>query len=106
MVRAEEAFEGEKNHADRRDFMKTCSEWLAGTLFPGVLWAQAQAQGAKITKEMIENASAAGWTPIADDYKMMLENLNDQAKGVEIRAAYPKFQGTGTALRSSAGNEV
>ncbi len=71
---------------DRRDFMKTCSGMgLAGTLFPGVLWAQAQAQGAKkITKEMIENAAAVADVPIADDYKeMMLENLNDQAKGYE-----------------------
>ncbi|MGB2900131.1 MAG: amidase [Candidatus Acidiferrum sp.] len=71
---------------DRRNFMKTCSGLgLAGTLFPGVLWAQAQAQGAKkITKEMIENAAAIADVPIADDYKeMMLENLNDQAKGYE-----------------------
>lgn len=71
---------------DRRDFMKTCSGMgLAGTLFPGVLWAQAQAQGAKkITREMIENAAAIADVPIADDYKaMMLENLNDQAKGYE-----------------------
>src|SRR6266478_938806 len=39
---------------DRRNFMKTCSGMgLAGTLFQGVLWAQAQAQGAKkITKEL------------------------------------------------------
>ena len=43
---------------DRRNFMKTCSGMgLAGTLFPGVLWAQAQAQGAaKITKEMIDKS--------------------------------------------------
>src|SRR6267143_3285869 len=71
---------------DRRDFMKTCSGMgLAGTLFPGVLWAQAQAQGAKkITKEMIDNAAAIADVPIADDYKeMMLENLNEQAKGYE-----------------------
>jgi Asp-tRNA(Asn)/Glu-tRNA(Gln) amidotransferase A subunit family amidase len=71
---------------DRRDFMKTCSGMgLAGTLFPGVLWAQAQAQGAKkITKEMIESAAAIADVPIADDYKqMMLENLNDQAKDYE-----------------------
>ncbi len=71
---------------DRRNFMKTCSGMgLAGTLFPGVLWAQAQAQGAKkITKEMIENAAAVADVPIADDYKeMMLENLNEQAKGYE-----------------------
>jgi len=71
---------------DRRIFMKTCSGMgLAGTLFPGVLWAQAQAQGgAKITKEMIENAAAIADVPIADEYKeMMLEDLNDHAKGYE-----------------------
>jgi len=58
---------------------------LAGTLFPGVLWAQAQGEGAKkITKEMIENAAAIAEVPISDEYKeMMLENLNDQAKGYE-----------------------
>ncbi len=71
---------------DRRNFMKTCSGMgLAGTLFPGVLWAQAQAQGAKkITREMIENAAAIADVPISEEYKeMMLENLNDQARGYE-----------------------
>ncbi|HYL84850.1 MAG TPA: amidase [Candidatus Angelobacter sp.] len=71
---------------DRRNFMKTCSGMgLAGTLFPGVLWAQAEAQGAKkITKEMIENAAAIADVPIADEYKeMMLADLNDRAKGYE-----------------------
>ena len=71
---------------DRRNFMKTCSGMgLAGTLFPGVLWAQAQAQGAaKITKEMIDNAAAIAGVPIADEYKeMMLTDLNDHAKGYE-----------------------
>ena len=45
----------------RRDFMKTCSAMgLAGTLFPGVLWAQAEGQGAqRITKEMVEKMMAA-----------------------------------------------
>ncbi len=77
---------------DRRNFMKSCSGMgLAGTLFPGVLWAQAQTQGAKkITREMIENAAAIADVPISDDYKeMMLENLNDQAKGYgEIQALH------------------
>ncbi len=71
---------------DRRNFMKTCSGMgLAGTLFPGVLWVEAEAQGAKkITKEMIENAAAIADVPISEEYKeMMLENLNDQAKGYE-----------------------
>jgi Asp-tRNA(Asn)/Glu-tRNA(Gln) amidotransferase A subunit family amidase len=71
---------------DRRNFMKTCSGMgLAGTLFPGVLWAQAKEQGAKkITKEMIENAAAIADVPISEEYReMMLENLNDHAKGYE-----------------------
>jgi Asp-tRNA(Asn)/Glu-tRNA(Gln) amidotransferase A subunit family amidase len=71
---------------DRRKFMKTCSGMgLAGTLFPGVLWAQAQVQaGKKITKEMIENAASIADMPISEEYKeMMLESLNDQAKGYE-----------------------
>ena len=71
---------------DRRNFMKTCSGMgLGGTLFPGVLWAQAQAQGAvKITKEMIDNAAAIAEVTIADEYKeMMLESLNEHAKGYE-----------------------
>src|SRR5207244_4773274 len=71
---------------DRRNFMKTCSGMgLAGTLFPGVLWAQAQAQGAaKITKEMIDNAAAIADVPSADEYKeMMLADLNVHAKRYE-----------------------
>jgi Asp-tRNA(Asn)/Glu-tRNA(Gln) amidotransferase A subunit family amidase len=58
---------------------------LAGTLFPGVLWAQAQAQATKkITKEMIENAAAIADVPISEEYKeMMLEGLNDHSKGYE-----------------------
>ena len=71
---------------DRRSFMRTCSGMgMAGTLFPGVLWAQAEAQGAKkITKEMIDNAAAIADAPIPDEYKeMLLENLNDRAKGYE-----------------------
>ena len=69
---------------DRRKFMKTCSGMgLAGTLFPGVLWTQAQA-AKKISKEMIENAAAIADVPISEEYKeMMLESLNDQAKGYE-----------------------
>src|SRR5881227_1492335 len=69
---------------DRRNFMKTCSGMgLAGTLFPGVLWAQAQG-ATKITKEMIDNAAAIADVTIADEYKeMMLADLNDHAKGYE-----------------------
>jgi Asp-tRNA(Asn)/Glu-tRNA(Gln) amidotransferase A subunit family amidase len=70
----------------RRTFMKTCSAMgLAGTLFPGVLWAQAEAEGAKkITKEMIDNAAAIADVPIADEFKeMMLSDLNEQARGYD-----------------------
>src|SRR5882724_7715935 len=71
---------------DRREFMRACTGMgLAGTLLPGVLWAQAQAAGAKkITKEMIEGAATIADVPLSDEYKeMMLENLNDQASGYE-----------------------
>jgi len=70
----------------RRNFMKTCSAMgLAGTLFPGVLWAQAQAEGAKkITKEMIDSAAAIADVPIPDELKeMMLNDLNEQSKGYD-----------------------
>src|SRR5438067_13937791 len=77
---------GRMGMLDRRNFMKTCSGMgLAGTLFPGVLWAQARAEGAKkITKQMIESAAAIADVPISEEYKeMMLENLNDHGKGYE-----------------------
>ena len=71
---------------ERRDFVRKCAGMgFAGTLLPGVLWAQAQAGGAKkITREMIESAAAIADVAISDEYKeMMLENLNDQASGYE-----------------------
>ena len=71
---------------DRRRFMETCTSLgLGSTLLPGVLWAQAQSKGAaKVTKEMINAAAAIADVPIAEDYKqMMLDTLNDQAKGYE-----------------------
>jgi len=77
---------------DRRRFLSACSGMgLGTTLFPGVLWAQAQAQGTrKITKEMIDEAAAIAGVTIADGYKqMMLDNLNEQAKGyAEIYALH------------------
>ena len=70
--------------ADRREFMKVCTGMgLGATLFPGVLWAQAQGKP-KITKEMIDSAASIADVSIADDYKqMMLDTLNQQAKGYE-----------------------
>ncbi|HYL63966.1 MAG TPA: amidase [Candidatus Methylomirabilis sp.] len=71
---------------DRRNFLGVCSSLgLGGTLFPGVLWAQAEAQGkTKITKEMIDNAALIADVPIADEYKeMMLDDLNQRVKGYD-----------------------
>ena len=76
----------ENGMIDRRRFMQTCTGMgLGSTLFPGVLWAQAQAKGAaKITKEMIEAAAAVADVAISDEHKqMMLDNLNEQSKGYE-----------------------
>ncbi len=52
---------------DRREFVRRCAGMgFAGTLLPGVLWAQAQAAGAKkITKEMIDSAAAIADVPIS-----------------------------------------
>ncbi|HEY2546483.1 MAG TPA: hypothetical protein VGI46_10485, partial [Candidatus Acidoferrum sp.] len=71
---------------DRRRFVSVCSGLgLGGTLLPGVLWRQAQSQGAtKITKEMIDNAAAIADVPIPDETKeAMLDNLNQQVKSYE-----------------------
>jgi Asp-tRNA(Asn)/Glu-tRNA(Gln) amidotransferase A subunit family amidase len=71
---------------DRRRFLSACSGLgLGGTLLPGVLWAQAQSQGAaKITTEMIDNAAAIADVAIPDEYKqMMLDNLNQRTQGYE-----------------------
>jgi Asp-tRNA(Asn)/Glu-tRNA(Gln) amidotransferase A subunit family amidase len=71
---------------DRRRFLSACSGLgLGGTLFPGVLWAQAQSQGAaKITKEMIDHAAAIADVPIPEETKdMMLDNLNERVKSYD-----------------------
>jgi len=71
---------------DRRNFINTCSAMgLTGTLLPGVLWGQAEAQKTKeITKEMIDNASAIAGVSIDNEYKdMMLGALHKQVKGYE-----------------------
>ena len=71
---------------DRRRFLNVCAGLgLGGTLLPGVLWAQAHAEGKKkITKELIENAAAIADVPISDAQKeIMLAGLNDQLEGYE-----------------------
>jgi Asp-tRNA(Asn)/Glu-tRNA(Gln) amidotransferase A subunit family amidase len=79
------AFFGEVSAVlQRREFMKVFSAaGLGGTLLPGVLWAQSQGK-ATITKDMIDNAAKIAGVAIPDEHKgMMLENLNDHAKGFE-----------------------
>ncbi len=68
----------------RREFMKVLSTaGLAGTLLPGVLWAQAHDKPA-ITAEMIDAAAKIAGVAIPDEYKkMMLESLNDHVGGFE-----------------------
>ena len=71
---------------DRRSFVQLfVSLGLGGTLFPGVLWAQAQAAKAdRITRKMIDDASEIADVKFSDEHKeIMLENLNDAAKGYE-----------------------
>ncbi len=76
---------------DRRRFLAVTSTFgLANTLFPGTLWALAQAQSQgqtpakeppRITRDMIDNAARIADVQIADEYKeMMLEGLNDALK--------------------------
>ena len=70
---------------DRRSFLSACSKLgLAGTLFPGVLWAMAEGEPKKITVDMISQAAVIADVPIPDeDRDMMLRNLQDAAKGYE-----------------------
>lgn len=70
---------------DRRSFLATCSKFgVAGTLFPGVLWAMAEGEPTKITVEMISDAAAIADVPIpVEDREMMLRNLQNATKNYE-----------------------
>ena len=77
---------------DRRAFLAVCSRLgVASTLLPGVLWALADDKPS-ITREMIDNAALIADIKIPDqDKDMMLESLNDAAKGYdEIYALHLK----------------
>ena len=69
---------------DRRRFLTAFSGiGLGSTLLPGTLWALAQGKPA-ITREMIQQAEGIAGVSLPDDVRaMMLENLNDQAKGYQ-----------------------
>lgn len=70
---------------DRRTFLAACSKLgVAGTLFPGVLWAIADGEPKKITVDMISQAAVIADVPIPDeDREMMLRTLQDAAKGYD-----------------------
>jgi len=70
---------------NRRNFIAACSKLgLAGTLFPGVLWAMSEGEPQKITVQMISEAAVIADVPIPDaDREMMLRNLQQAAKGYE-----------------------
>jgi len=72
---------------DRRAFLAVCSRLgVTATLFPGVLWAMADEKG-KVTRDMIDSAATIADVHIVDEYKdMMLESLNDFAKGFDAIA--------------------
>ncbi len=75
---------------NRRHFLNVCSALGVGSaLFPGVLWGLSQdpakKEAAKVTKEMIDEAASIAGVDIKDEYKeMMLEDLNDNAKGYGV----------------------
>jgi len=69
---------------DRRNFMKTCSDWGWQEHVAGSVVGQAQRRAPRKSQEMIDNAASIADVAIADDYKqMMLDNLNEHAKGYE-----------------------
>ena len=74
-----------KSAIDRRGFLAACSKFgVAGTLFPGVLWAMAEGEPKKITVEMISDAAAIADVPIpVEDREMMLRNLQNATKNYE-----------------------
>jgi len=74
-----------KSAIDRRGFLTACSKFgVAGTLFPGVLWAMAEGEPKKITVEMISDAAAIADVPIPDeDREMMLRNLQNATKNYD-----------------------
>ena len=72
---------------DRRQFLEFFSAAGAGTLFPGVLWAQAQEDG-EITTETIRAAETiAGIEFTPEEREQMLEGLNERLSDYSTIAA-------------------
>lgn len=81
------AIETKSVGVDRRGFMATMSTFgVAGTLFPGVLWAKAQ-EAPEITKEVLAEAEKiAGIEFTEEERDLMLEGLQRmQAQITELR---------------------
>ncbi|MGC1935807.1 MAG: amidase, partial [Candidatus Acidiferrales bacterium] len=70
---------------DRRSFLTACSKFgLAGTLFPGVLWAMSEGDAQKFTPDMITEAAVIADVAIpAEDRDIMLRDLETAAKGYD-----------------------
>lgn len=84
---------------DRRIFLTTASRFgLGATLFPGALYALAQAQGA-VTKDMVLQAAAIADVPIPpEDVDAMLATLNNRISGYEAIYKLGMANGVAPAL--------
>ena len=84
---------------DRRVFLAACSRFgLGATLFPGALYALAQAQGA-VTKEMVLQAASIADVPIPpDDVDAMLQTLNSRVADYEAIRQLGLANGVAPAL--------
>jgi Asp-tRNA(Asn)/Glu-tRNA(Gln) amidotransferase A subunit family amidase len=84
---------------ERRRFLATCSGFgVAGTLFPGALWALAHDQGA-VTKDMIEQASVIADVPIGPEFRdAMVASLNQGVKGYDAIYGLHMANGVAPAL--------
>lgn len=70
------AHPSERAHLDRRSFLTwTSSLGLAGTLFPGVLWARMQGQEAITTQMLAEAAKVAGLEFTEEEREMMVASV-------------------------------
>jgi Asp-tRNA(Asn)/Glu-tRNA(Gln) amidotransferase A subunit family amidase len=84
---------------DRRVFLAACSRFgLGATLFPGALYALAQAQGS-VTKDMVLQAASIADVPIpAEDIDAMLQTLNSRLAGYDAIYKLGMANGVAPAL--------
>jgi Asp-tRNA(Asn)/Glu-tRNA(Gln) amidotransferase A subunit family amidase len=84
---------------DRRFFLTACSRFgLGATLFPGALYALAQAQGS-VTRDMVLQAASIADVPIPpDDIDAMLQTLNSRLAGYDAIYKLGMANGVAPAL--------